>query len=327
MSRFASALALAAAFLFTGCATNPTHPKDPLEDFNRAVFSFNDAIDQAALKPAAELYTKLPDFVQTGVFNFFGNLNDISTAMNNMLQGKFADGLSDVMRVAVNSTLGIGGLLDIGSEAGLPKHREDFGQTLGKWGIGTGPYIVLPLLGPSTVRDTLAFPADVSVDPWSFVSPYSVRMSGTVLRALDQRAALLGASNLLEDAALDRYVFVRDAYLQRRESKVRDGESLNSRYDHDVGPTVEKARKLEADASPVQAAPSTESAARDEITQEPANPAVVSIKTAVPHNGASGTAPEQMSGQPEPAASGTTPVMEHPVSSNHMHGQLTRTAH
>jgi phospholipid-binding lipoprotein MlaA len=222
---------IAIALALAGCAT--TNPKDPLEKFNRAMFSFNDAVDQAALKPAAEAYRTLPSFVQTGVSNFFGNLGDVWTAANNLLQGKVADGMSDVMRVTFNSTFGLFGVLDIASEAGLAKHKEDFGQTLGKWGVASGPYIVLPLLGPSTLRDTVATPVDLTGDPWDYARPIRVRNFGYVARVVDQRAAVLDASNLIEEAALDRYVFVRDAYMQRRESKVRDGESPNTSYEED----------------------------------------------------------------------------------------------
>jgi phospholipid-binding lipoprotein MlaA len=224
---------IAIALALAGCAT--TESKDPLEKFNRAMFSFNDAVDQAALKPAAEAYTTLlPSFLQTGVSNFFGNLGDVWTAFNNLLQGKVADGMSDVMRVAINSTLGFCGVLDIGSEAGLVKHKEDFGQTLGRWGVASGPYVVMPLLGPSTLRDTLATPVDINGDPWDYARPIGARNFGYGLRVVDQRSAVLDASNLLEEAALDRYEFVRDAYLQRRESKIRDGEtSAKSSYDAD----------------------------------------------------------------------------------------------
>ncbi|WP_088706919.1 VacJ family lipoprotein [Noviherbaspirillum denitrificans] len=226
---------LAAALTLGGCAS--THPQDPFENFNRAMFQFNDTLDQAALKPAAQAYKTLPDFVQTGVGNFFGNLEDGWTAVNNLLQGKIADGFSDIMRFTFNTTFGLGGLLDIASEAGLPKHKEDFGQTLGRWGVRSGPYVVLPFLGSSTVRDVAVLPLDIEGDPWHNVRPVHVRNPGSVLRIVDQRAVVLDASNLLEEAALDRYEFVRDAYLQRRQSKVYDGDPPSSSYEFDVGPS------------------------------------------------------------------------------------------
>jgi phospholipid-binding lipoprotein MlaA len=216
------ALALAVGATLAGCATGP-NPRDPFEKFNRQMFAFNDAVDQAALKPAATAYKQvLPTFVQTGVSNFFGNLSDAWSAVNNLLQGKGQDGMSDVMRFAVNSTLGLGGLLDIGSEAGLHKHNEDFGQTLGAWGVVSGPYLMLPLLGPSTVRDAAAIPLDIKADPWSYKEPVRWRNVGIALRAVDQRAAVLDASNLMEEAALDRYEFIRDGFLQRRQSRITD---------------------------------------------------------------------------------------------------------
>lgn len=215
---------LGLALGLSGCATS--NPQDPLESYNRAMFSFNDKLDLVLIKPAATAYQDLlPSFVQTGVGNFFGNIGDVWTAVNNLLQGKLEDGLTDIMRVAINSTMGFVGVLDIGSEAGLPKHKEDFGQTLGVWGLKPGPYVVLPVFGSSTVRDTAAFPVDFSADLWSYKDPVNVRNIGTGLRLVDQRAALLGASSMIEDAALDKYSFTRDAYLQRRESLVRNGSS------------------------------------------------------------------------------------------------------
>jgi phospholipid-binding lipoprotein MlaA len=216
---------LTAAIVLSGCAST-NNPRDPLEGFNRTVFNFNDKVDQVALKPAAKAYRAvLPTFVQIGVGNFFGNLGDVWTGVNNVLQGKVGDGLSDFMRFAVNSTIGLGGLLDISSEAGIPKHKEDFGQTLGRWGVASGPYVVLPLLGSSTIRDTAALPLDYKGDLWSYVDPVRVRNTGTVIRIIDARASVLDATDLIEGAALDRYEFVRDAYLQRRESRINDGKS------------------------------------------------------------------------------------------------------
>lgn len=222
MTRSVAAIALALAM--TGCASTG-NSQDPLEGFNRAMFTFNDTLDRAALKPVAKAYqTVLPDFVQTGVGNFFGNLGDVWTAVNNFLQGKVEAGAQDVVRVIANSTLGVLGLFDIASDSGVPKHKEDFGQTLGVWGVPSGPYVVLPFLGASTVRDTAALPADLYGDVWSYKDPVHWRNTGSVVRLVDRRAALLDASNLLEDAALDRYQFVRDAYMQRRLNQVYDGD-------------------------------------------------------------------------------------------------------
>jgi phospholipid-binding lipoprotein MlaA len=238
---------VAVALASTGCAT--TNPQDPLEPFNRAMFTFNDKVDQVALKPAAQAYVKLPSFVQTGVGNFFGNLSDAWTAINELLQGKGADGVTDVMRVAVNTTFGLGGLIDIGSEAGMPKHQEDFGQTLGKWGVHSGPYVVLPLLGPSTLRDTVATPVDFYGDPWSYKRPVRWRNVGTVVNVVDQRARLLNASNLLEAAALDRYEFVRDGYLQRRRNQVYDGNVPDSSYNEEAYPDADSVAAIPAPAT------------------------------------------------------------------------------
>jgi phospholipid-binding lipoprotein MlaA len=227
--RNALAMAAGTAVLLSGCATS-NNPRDPFEKFNRAVFSFNDAVDRTALKPAATAYKNAtPDFVQTGVNNFFGNLSDLWSSVNNFAQLKGQDGLNDFTRFAVNSTLGLVGVLDIATPAGLRKHNEDLGQTLGYWGVPSGPYLMLPLLGPSTIRDTAALPGDFWGDPWTHVNDIPWRNSGIVLRAVDQRASVLDASNLLEDAALDRYEFIRDGYLQRRSSKVLDTDKAQVR--------------------------------------------------------------------------------------------------
>jgi len=213
-----STLAMVAAL--SGCATS-NNPNDPLEGFNRAMFSFNDTVDKVALKPAAQAYQfVLPEFVQTGIGNFFGNIGDLWSAVNQILQGRVETGVTSFMRVAVNTTFGLGGVLDVSTEARLPKQKSDFGQTLGKWGVGSGPYVVLPLLGPSTVRDTAALPADFYGDLWSYKRPVRWRNVGSVVRVIDKRAQLLDASNLLEDAALDKYDFVRDTYLQSRQSQI-----------------------------------------------------------------------------------------------------------
>ncbi|UVW28664.1 VacJ family lipoprotein [Massilia sp. H6] len=238
----------AAALVLSGCAT-PQNPKDPLEKYNRAVFTLNDAIDRTVLKPTATAYKNtLPSFAQTGVNNFFGNLSDAWSAVNNLLQGKGQAGMGDVTRVALNSTFGILGLLDIASEAGIQKHNEDFGQTLGTWGVPSGPYLMLPLLGPSTVRDTAALPADMAGDPWAYKEPVNWRNVGKAVNIVDQRATLLDATNLLEEAAFDRYEFIRDGYMQRRQSQVYDGNV--PRKDHDGAPA---AAAVPADAAATDA--------------------------------------------------------------------------
>ena len=221
-----AALALGLTALLSGCAG--PNPRDPYEGFNRAVFKFNDTVDEYALKPAATAYRNvLPSFVQTGVNNFFGNLADVWTTVNDVLQGKGQATLSDGTRVVMNTTIGIVGLFDIAAQNGFQKHKEDFGQTLGTWGVPSGPYLMLPLLGPSTVRDTVALPADIKGDIWGYKEPVYLRNIGIGVRAVDVRANLLDATSLLEDAALDRYEFIRDGFLQRRESQI---------YGDDAGP-------------------------------------------------------------------------------------------
>lgn len=225
-----------------GCATTAKNPKDPLEGFNRAMFNFNDKVDQVALKPIAIVYKNAtPNFVQTGVGNFFGNIGDITTAINNFLQARVADGVSDLTRVMINSTFGLAGLIDIASPGGLPKHDQDFGQTLGRWGVRSGPYLVLPLFGPTTTRDALAMPVDLETDLWTYKYPVRWRNTGSLVRVVDHRAYILDSSTLIEDAALDKYEFVRDAYLQRRQSKI---------YNDDAG----KQDSVNGDAPQPQAA-------------------------------------------------------------------------
>ncbi|CDG80730.1 MlaA family lipoprotein [Janthinobacterium agaricidamnosum] len=220
------ALVLAMTAGIGGCATTASNPADPFEGFNRAMFKFNDTADKVVLKPAATAYkTVLPSFVQTGIGNFFGNLADLWSGANNFFQGKGEAGLQDITRVGLNSTFGLFGLLDFATPAGLPKHNEDFGQTLGWYGVGSGPYLMLPLLGPSTLRDTAALPLDIVGDPWRYKEPVYLRNIGTATRIVDKRAYILDASNLLEEAALDRYEFIRDGFLQQRQNKIFDGES------------------------------------------------------------------------------------------------------
>ena len=279
-----AALALGVTLMLAGCAG--PNPRDPYESYNRAVFSFNDTVDTYALKPVATVYRDVtPSFVQTGVGNFFGNLGDAWTAVNNLLQGKGEAGMTDITRFALNSTLGILGLFDIASEAGLQKHKEDFGQTLGTWGVASGPYLMLPLLGPSTVRDTVALPADFAGNIWRYKDPVSVRNIGTGVNLIDTRASLLDATSMLEDAALDRYEFIRDGYMQRRESQIHpDGNPDSSKKQEpaadegapaakpDAAPAAPVTPQGPADAKPAEksATVSSESAAKELNSGTPA---------------------------------------------------------
>ncbi|MCY0915823.1 MlaA family lipoprotein [Massilia antarctica] len=282
----ASAAALVAIATLSGCATN--NPRDPLEPFNRTMFKFNDAIDQAALKPVATGYKKVvPSFVQTGVNNFFGNLADVWTGANNLMQGKGEKGMSDWTRVALNSTFGIGGLFDIASEAGLKKHNEDFGQTLGYWGVPSGPYLMLPLLGPSTVRDTSGLPVDMAANAWSYVDPTATRNVGTALRVIDARANVLDASNLMEEAALDRYEFIRDGYLQRRQGQVFDGEASRK--------ALKAASDEPADAKSIRAAYADDAPATVPAT------ASATVPATAPATAPAGAAPAATPTAPAPA--------------------------
>jgi phospholipid-binding lipoprotein MlaA len=220
----ARALICALALLAGGCATNGD-PRDPLEPMNRAIYHFNDGFDQLLVKPAAELYTgrMIPEFVRTGLRNFFSNINDVIVAVNDLLQGKLEAAGNDVGRIVINSTAGILGFMDPATDAGLPKNNEDFGQTLGVWGFGDGPYIVLPILGPSSARDTVGWVGDIYTWPITYVKPHHTRNTLVAVRFVGIRADLLAASKVLEAAALDPYIFVRDAYLQRRRNMVYDG--------------------------------------------------------------------------------------------------------
>lgn len=211
--------------MLSGCATLPEgserSPADPFERMNRATFAFNDTLDTNIVKPVAQVYADVvPSFAQTGVGNFFGNISDVWSGVNSFLQGNVVDGLNSVMRVSVNSTFGFLGLLDIASEAQIPKRRNDFGLTLGVWGVPNGPYLVLPFFGPSVVRDTAALPVDYYGDLWTYYEPVPHRNIGSAIRLIDKRAAFLGSYSLLEDAAIDKYIFVRDAYLQRIASQI-----------------------------------------------------------------------------------------------------------
>ncbi len=226
-------VALVSVLLFTGCASGPqADPRDPLEPINRTVYRFNDAVDRAAIKPVATAYQDtVPVFARTSVSNFFHNLGDVWSFFNTLMQGRSVESAQTFMRVNVNTVFGIAGLFDVASEMGIERTRADFGQTLGRWGVDSGPYLVLPLLGPSTLRDTAGLVVDAQGDAvGQGVEDVATRNSLQVLRVVDTRAGLLQAGDLLDDIALDPYTFVRDAYLQRRQSLI-DGPQVEERYD------------------------------------------------------------------------------------------------
>jgi phospholipid-binding lipoprotein MlaA len=216
-----------------GCATGPNaNPADPLEPFNRSMFTFNDKLDQYVARPLAQGYQAItPSPIRTGVTNFFSNLGDVGNTINNLLQGKLGDGMESLMRVAINTVFGIGGVLDVATPAGLPRHSQDFGLTLGNWGVPSGSYLVLPLFGPSTFRDAPAMLIDLQLDPLTYVDS-DTRLPLRVLNIVNTRANLLNASTLLEEAALDKYTFVRDAWSQQRQNKINEGkESALPKYE------------------------------------------------------------------------------------------------
>lgn len=212
-----------------GCASSSPavrEPHDPLEGFNRVMYTFNDGLDTTLLKPLAQGYHAVtPDPVETGIGNFFSNLNDVIVVVNDLLQGKFHHAIEDTSRVVYNSTFGLLGFIDVASHMGLPKRREDFGQTLGYWGIGNGPYLVLPFFGPSTFRDGVGLVGDWYAHPirWG-VDSSSASWGLWGINIVDRRAQLLRAERVLGTAALDPYIFLRESYLQQRQSLVYDGD-------------------------------------------------------------------------------------------------------
>lgn len=232
------ALMLGMAVL-SGCATvaNPD-PRDPLESYNRSMTNFNEQVDAMILKPVAIAYKEAtPAPVRTGVSNFFANLSDVWSFVNNVLQLRGEAAASTFMRVNVNTFMGLGGILDIASELGIDRYRQDFGLTLGRWGMGTGAYVVLPILGPSTVRDTFALPIDMKGNVVSYIDPVSARNSLYALRAVDVRSNLLRAGNVLDSAALDKYSFTRDVFLQVR-SQAGESQSAQAQDDRNANDGV-----------------------------------------------------------------------------------------
>lgn len=226
---------LLGAVLLAGCATvAQPDPNDPLESYNRSMTNFNEQVDAMVLKPVATAYKEItPAPVRTGVRNFFANIGDAWSFVNNVLQLRGEAAASSFMRVNVNTIFGLGGVLDVASELGIDRYKQDFGLTLGRWGVGTGPYLVLPILGPSTLRDTLALPVDMKGNLVRYVDPVAARNSLYALRAVDVRANLLRAGSVLDSAALDKYSFTRDVYLQVRGSQVDAAQRGNGQIDVD----------------------------------------------------------------------------------------------
>ena len=225
MRRIWTLLALCVVLALQACASVPNaDARDPWESMNRRIYSFNDVLDNVAIKPAAKVYTQvLPSPVRTGIHNFLGNLGDVWSMVNSALQLKGQATVETLMRIQVNTFLGLGGLLDVATEMRLEKRKEDFGQTLGHWGVKPGPYVVLPIFGPSTLRDTLAMPLDIKGDLVREFNDPSTRNALSVTRVMDVRSGLLQTLDVIKAAALDPYTFVRDGYLQKRLSDVYDG--------------------------------------------------------------------------------------------------------
>ena len=263
-ARAASGALLGAALLaLGGCATvkNP-NPNDPWEPMNRGVSQFNEGVDAMVLRPVATLYKEhVPPLVRTGVANFFGNISDVWSFVNTVLQGKVQDAADNWARVQLNTMFGVFGIFDVASEFNIERHREDFGQTLGRWGVPAGPYLMLPLFGPSTLRDTVAMPVDRQVDMVKRIDPWGVRYSAYTMRAVNARANLLRVGDVVEEAALDKYSFVRDAHLQRRRAEIYEPDDPRREVPPPL-PAEDAPETPEAPAAPDAAEPAKPAATR-----------------------------------------------------------------
>ena len=313
LSRVVAALAVAAA---AGCATTPgvdhqdrhtAGPKDPYESVNRKVFAFNDTLDTYALKPVAKAYNAvLPSPVRTGIHNFFGNFSDAWSAVNQLLQGKPKDAGTMTLRVLTNTTIGIAGLFDPATSLGLERKPEDLGLTLGHWGLEPGPYLVLPLFGASDIRDGIALPFDTYVSPALLVAPkYWQELAIDTVGVIDTRAGLLGASQMLDELAFDRYTFLRDAYITRRRSLVYDGNPPDLPDEDD-----DDSKTAPAPAGGAMPATPPASAASGAQSSGATPDGDVRVAAAAPANPASqpASAPGGVTPAPIPASSPTLPV-------------------
>jgi phospholipid-binding lipoprotein MlaA len=274
-------VALGAAIILAGCASAPNRTAgDPLEPMNRAIFSFNDAVDRSVAVPIAKGYQKItPHPLRTAISNFFSNLGDLSNVANELLQLKITDATSDLIRFAMNTTFGVGGLIDFATLARLPKHHQDFGLTLGRWGVPSGPYLVLPIFGPSTFRDSVGLAVDVRFNPLNYIEP-AARTPLYILQFVSVRSDMLGATNILQEAALDKYSFVRDAYLQQRRSRLNAGGAAGAPALPNYGD------EGESDSSGTAAAPAAASGAVPVMPSPPA-PAIGTTPAPAPATPAS----------------------------------------
>ncbi|MFP3503860.1 VacJ family lipoprotein [Burkholderia sp. SIMBA_062] len=287
------AATVAASALLSGCATGPTrNPNDPLEPMNRAMYKFNDTVDTNIAQPIAKGYQKVtPTPMRTAISNFFSNLGDLGNMANNLLQLRITDATQDLMRVAMNSLFGVAGLIDIATPAGLPKHHQDFGLTMARWGMPSGPYLVLPVFGPSTIRDGVGRAVDVRFNLLNYIEP-AARNPMYIAQFISARSDLLGATDLLKQAALDPYSFVRDAYLQQRKSLTYRGQSASAAPPNYTEPG-------ESGAVPAAA---------------PAMPGLPNYEDPGEAGGASGTTPNNAPAAPglpqydDPGADGATPA-------------------
>ncbi|MEM5404996.1 VacJ family lipoprotein [Paraburkholderia unamae] len=294
-----------AALALGGCSTVQTPSKeDPWEGFNRTVYTFNDKVDTYALKPVAQGYVKVtPQPVRDSVTNFFANIGDVYNAANNFLQLRITDGVEDIMRIVINTVFGLGGLFDVATLAKLPKHNQDFGLTLGHYGVPPGPYLVLPLFGPSTVRDGVGLVPNYFINPLTYVDPAALSWGLYGLNVVSTRANLLGASDLLEGAAIDKYSFIRNAYLQRRRYLLSDGRasSDNSNLpDYGDGAPLPKYDDTDEGAAAPASGAAAGAAAPASGTAPAATPNAASMVPANP-NGAT-TAPATLEGPAGAAA-------------------------
>ncbi|PQV45369.1 VacJ family lipoprotein [Paraburkholderia sp. BL21I4N1] len=297
-----------AAMLLAGCTTVQTPTKgDPLEGFNRTIFTVNDKLDQYALKPVAKGYVFItPQPVRDSVTNFFSNIGDVYIAANNLLQLKITDGVEDIMRIVINTVFGVGGLFDVATLAKLPKHDNDLGLTLGHYGVPAGPYLVLPLFGPSTVRDAVGSIGNYYVNPLSYIHPDGLSWALYGINVINTRANLLNASDVLEGAALDKYSFVRNAYLQRREYLLSDGKQSASLPNY--GDEAPLPKYDDVDGGAAAAPAGTQGAAAKAAPPQAASAAGAAAGTTTGTNnaaapeaasGTSGTPPLDLNGGPE----------------------------